>query len=76
VRDAFTRYDDGASEEHQTPTATVIQATPTTLDQCHDVFRRWFGNEYDLDVLDAVLCTLTVERLDGDPLWLLVIPGQ
>jgi hypothetical protein len=77
VRDAFTRYDDGPSEEYQTPASTVIdRGEPVTLDQCHDVFRRWLGDEYDLDVLDAVLCTAAVEQLDGDPAWLLVVAGS
>jgi hypothetical protein len=47
----------------------------SALSACHVTFRRWFGDDYDLDVLDAVLCTLAVERLDGDPLWLLVVSG-
>jgi hypothetical protein len=45
------------------------------LDQVHHVFRKWFGNEYDLDVIDAVLAVAAAERLDGDPAWLLVISG-
>jgi hypothetical protein len=77
VRDVFTRYDDGPSEQHQRTQPTVVDdpASAVTLDQCHAVFRRWLGKEYDLDVLDAVLCALAAERLDGDPLWLLVISG-
>jgi hypothetical protein len=73
VRDAFTRYEDG----HETTGPTVLDepAPAITLDECHAVFRRWLGKEYDLDVLDAVLATAAVERLDGDPLWLLVISG-
>jgi hypothetical protein len=51
------------------------EANPITLDQCHDAFGRWLGDEYDLDVLDIMLCTLAAERLTGDPLWLLVISG-
>jgi hypothetical protein len=46
-----------------------------SLDRCHAVFRRWLGDDYDLDALDAVLATAAAERLDGDPLWLLVISG-
>lgn len=46
-----------------------------TLEECREVFRRWLGDEYDLAVLDVMLCTLAVERLDGDPLWLLIISG-
>ncbi len=42
----------------------------------HDVFRRWLGVDYDTDVLDVVLATAAVERLDGDPLWLLVLSGS
>ena len=46
-----------------------------SLAEVHDVFRKWFGKEYDLDVIDAVLATAASERLSGDPLWLLVISG-
>lgn len=45
------------------------------LDNAHAVFRRWFGEEYDLDVFNAVAAAAAAERLDGDPLWLLVIGG-
>jgi hypothetical protein len=41
----------------------------------HEVFRKWFGKEYDTDVIDAVACTAAAERLAGDPLWLLLISG-
>jgi hypothetical protein len=37
---------------------------------------KWFGEEYDLDTLDAVLCTAAAQRLAGDPPWLLVIGGS
>lgn len=47
-----------------------------TLDETHDVFRRWLGAEYDLDALDAVLSAAAVEQLDGDPVWLLVVSGS
>jgi hypothetical protein len=46
------------------------------LDNAHDVFRRWLGEDFDLDSLDAMLATAAVERLDGDPLWLLLISGS
>jgi hypothetical protein len=45
------------------------------LGQVHDTFRRWLGDDYDLDVLDAVLAVAASERLDGDPAWLLVVSG-
>ena len=46
-----------------------------TLDACHTVFKNWLGTEYDLDALNAVLAAAAVERLDGDPLWLLLVSG-
>ena len=56
-------------------TDTAATQRPYTLAEVHDVFRKWFGNEYDLDVIDAALATAASERLSGDPLWLLVISG-
>jgi len=47
-----------------------------TLEDAHAVFRRWLGTEYDMDALDAVLAAVAVERLDGDPVWLLVVSGS
>ncbi len=47
-----------------------------TLDETHNVFRKWLGNDYDLDALDVMLATAAVERMDGDPLWLLIISGS
>ena len=46
-----------------------------SLDDLHQVFRKWFGAEYDLDAIDAVLTAIASERLSGDPLWLLLIGG-
>jgi hypothetical protein len=45
------------------------------LAKLHDIFHGYLGKSYDTDVLDAVLATAASERLDGDPLWLLVISG-
>lgn len=41
-----------------------------------DVFRSWFGPDYDVGALEAVLCAAAAERLGGDPCWLLVISGS
>ncbi|MGB6147468.1 ArsR family transcriptional regulator [Mycolicibacter algericus] len=49
---------------------------PSPLTDAHKVFRRWLGDDYDTDALDAVLATAAVERLDGDPLWLLLVSGS
>src|SRR6516225_8133571 len=57
------------------PKAEAPQHPSRTLAEVHDVFRKWFGAEYDTDVIDAVACTAAAERLAGDPLWLLVISG-
>jgi hypothetical protein len=45
------------------------------LADVHAVFKKWLGEDYDTDVLDAVLAAGAAERLTGDPLWLLVISG-
>ena len=47
-----------------------------TIADVRGVFRKWLGDEYDLEALDAVLATAAAEQLDGDPLWLLVISGS
>ncbi len=56
-----------------TDSAWVANSTP--LAAVHAAFRRWFGKDYDIDALNAVLATVAVENMDGDPLWLLVISG-
>jgi hypothetical protein len=47
-----------------------------SLEQAHNVFKRWLGDDYDTDALDAMLAAAAVERLDGDPVWLLIISGS
>lgn len=56
--------------------ASSPPAPGTVLGRTHAVFRRWLGKDFDLDALDAMLATAAVERLDGDPLWLLIISGS
>jgi hypothetical protein len=46
-----------------------------SLEDAHKTFQRWLGDDYDQDALNAVLAAAAVERMDGDPLWLLVISG-
>ena len=48
----------------------------TTLADVHAVFRQWLGPEYDVDAITVALATAAVERLDGDPLWLLIVSGS
>jgi hypothetical protein len=49
--------------------------TPTLVN-VHGMFRRWLGAEYDLDAINAVLAVAAVERIDGEPVWLLLISGS
>ena len=49
---------------------------PSMLDSVHAVFKKWLGEDYDTDVLVAVLATGAAARLTGDALWLLVISGS
>jgi hypothetical protein len=46
-----------------------------TLDDVHNVFRKWFGKGYDIDTVDACMATAAAHQLTGDPLWLLLISG-
>jgi hypothetical protein len=54
------------------------QQTPPprkSLADVHAVFTKWFGTEYDLDAATAAMAAAASERLDGDPLWLLIVAG-
>jgi hypothetical protein len=46
-----------------------------SLEHLHERFGHWFGAHYDLDAIDATLATAAVEKLTGDPLWMLIISG-
>jgi hypothetical protein len=61
----------GAIESVDAPTVPAV-----TLADAHKVFTRWLGKDYDLDAMDAMLAAAAVERLDGDPIWLLIISGS
>jgi hypothetical protein len=49
---------------------------PVSLDELHTRFLYWFGEYYDLDAIDVSLCVVAVERLSGDPLWVLIVSGS
>jgi hypothetical protein len=51
------------------------QGPPRSLAEAHQTFRKWFGAEYDLGTLNAVLAVVAAEKLSGDPPWLLLISG-
>jgi hypothetical protein len=62
-----------AEQDHQQQ--RIEPSRPYKLDEVRAAFRRWLGDEYDMDTLGAVLATAAAERLSGDPLWLLVVSG-
>jgi hypothetical protein len=62
--------------DYAAPVEVDPAAPVLTLRDAHAVFRRWLGDNYDLDALNAMLATVAVERLDGDPVWLLIISGS
>jgi hypothetical protein len=51
-------------------------ASADRLAEVHDSYRRWFGPDYDMDALDAVLSARASEKLGGDPPWLLMVGGS
>ena len=68
----WLHYDDGSADKFDEETEQENKQDPPvlpqhTLDQVHAVFRKWFGDEYDLDALDATLAAAASEQLDGDP---------
>jgi Bifunctional DNA primase/polymerase, N-terminal len=50
-------------------------AAKCSLDDVHNVFRKWLGKEYDIDAINATCAAAAAERLTGDPLWLLLVSG-
>jgi hypothetical protein len=49
----------------------------SALDKCHQVFRKWLGDHYDLSLIDAVMVAAAVEQFTdaSDPVWLMVLSG-
>jgi len=70
----------GTPEEEEVapppPKRETPKARPTTLEEARRVFKKWLGNDYDTNALDAMLATLAAERLGGEPIWLLIISGS
>jgi Bifunctional DNA primase/polymerase, N-terminal len=65
------------TERDEKPQATEAPKAiyPCTLADVHATFQKWFGKEYDIATLDAVLAAAAAEKLPGDPPWLLIISG-
>jgi hypothetical protein len=69
-------YAKAQSADDETANAVEKEpARPHTLVEVRAVFNRWFGTEYDLGVLNAVLAVVAAEKLSGDPPWLLIVGG-
>ena len=59
------------------PKQRPVPIAPVALDELHGACRKWLGEHYDLDAIDAALSVAVVERhLDGDPVWLLIVSGS
>lgn len=79
VGDKIRRNPDGDSPfdvYNPAPVTGTPETAAAALAEAHKVFAQWLGDDYDLDALDATLAAAAVERLDGDPLWLLLISGS
>ena len=75
---------DGAATPHpDLPDEAPVQAAVKpeeplprqSLADVHAVFKKWLGDEYDLDAASAAIAAAASERLPGDPLWLLIVAG-
>lgn len=64
------------AEREAARTAEPERPAPISLTACHDAFRGWLGLDYDLGALNAVLAAAVIERMDGDPAWLLLVSGS
>lgn len=51
------------------------EAPSVALERCEKTFRKWLGDEvgYDIDPMRLAIAAMAIERLDGDPLWVLVV---
>ena len=61
-----------------TKSCSASESTPKRkqsdrLIQLHNCVKHWLGDYHDLDAIDAVLAAVAVERLQGEPFWLLVL---
>jgi hypothetical protein len=73
--DDIGRAVDTAQEKLEPPKEEPVPPPACALDKMHATFRKWFGAEYDLDVIDIIVAVAASERLGGDPAWLLVVSG-
>ena len=70
---------DALRAECETPAPLLVSAVAPVapaLTDVHAAFRRWLGDEYDLDAINVTLAAAAIEQLDGDPLWTLIVSGS
>jgi hypothetical protein len=56
--------------------AARLSVKPVSLKEVHRGYRAAFGDRYDLDAVNMTLAVAAVEKLDGDPVWLLIVSGS
>lgn len=49
---------------------------PAKLQYAHEAFRKWLGQDWDVQMLNVLLATASANRLRGDPLWLMIVGGS
>jgi hypothetical protein len=72
------RYDDiprAVESAEETIAPKKPELPSTTLAEVHKVARKWLGEEYDVDALNAVCAVAAAIQLTGDPVWLLLVSG-
>ncbi|VEI03738.1 Uncharacterised protein [Acidipropionibacterium jensenii] len=47
-----------------------------SLALAHKTFHKWLSDDYDTDSLDLILASLAVQRMNGLPLWPLILSGS
>jgi len=76
VESAEARFRQSDQELGPPPQPTPGPAPCCGLEECHQVFRKWLGDRYDIDTIDAVIAVAAAERLPGDPVWLMIVSGS
>ena len=72
---SYSLVEDEEEEAEQAQEPDEDEVPACSLAAVHAVFRKWFGNEYDLDACDVVCAVAASERLPGDPVWLMLVSG-